>query len=261
MRRLIAVLFLMLTVVFACNRSNREDAAPAPAAKPAVKARAAVPALSDAEVATLLAEAQRANPQSGKAEKAVLSADEIRALQARVVATESIPVQANEVALLETSLGPIAITFFTDVAPKHAESFKRLINAGFYNGTRFHRIIDNFMIQGGDILTRDSDPENDGTGGPGYSLKAEFNAMQHDLGVLSMARSQDPNSAGSQFFICLSRNGTRSLDGKYTVFGKVIGGLDVVKALGKVPVRPSRRGENSVPVEPVYIKQAYMVTR
>ncbi|MBN1479040.1 peptidylprolyl isomerase [candidate division KSB1 bacterium] len=158
-------------------------------------------------------------------------------------------------------MGTIAIAFYSDIAPEHTRSFKRLVTSGFYNGTRFHRIIDTFMIQGGDILTRDDNPDNDGSGGPGYNVPAEFNNIPHDLGILSMARSQDPNSAGSQFFICLSRERTSALDGQYTAFGKVIGGLDVVQAIGKVEVRASRYGEFSVPVEPVVIKSAYMVTR
>ncbi|MBN1466731.1 peptidylprolyl isomerase [candidate division KSB1 bacterium] len=158
-------------------------------------------------------------------------------------------------------MGTIAIAFYSDRALEHCLGFKRLVKAGYYDGTRFHRIIDRFVIQGGDILTRDGDPDNDGTGGPGYTLPAEFNAIPHDLGILSMARTQDPNSAGSQFFICLSREGTRALDGQYTVFGKVIGGLDVVQAIGKVPTRPNKYGENSVPVELVYIENGYMVTR
>jgi peptidyl-prolyl cis-trans isomerase B (cyclophilin B) len=158
-------------------------------------------------------------------------------------------------------MGTMAVAFYTDIAPEHTRSFKRLVTSGYYNGTRFHRIIDNFMIQGGDILTRDDNPDNDGTGGPGYNVPAEFNGIPHDLGILSMARAQNPNSAGSQFFLCLSREGTRGLDGQYTVFGKVVGGLDVLKAIGKVPVRPNKYGENSAPVEPVYLINAYMVTR
>ncbi|MBN1561053.1 peptidylprolyl isomerase [candidate division KSB1 bacterium] len=158
-------------------------------------------------------------------------------------------------------MGTIAIAFYSDIAPEHSKGFKRLVTAGYYNGTRFHRIIDGFMIQGGDLLTRDDNPDNDGTGDPGYNLPAEFNGIPHDLGILSMARAQDPNSAGSQFFICLSREGTRGLDGQYTVFGKVVGGLADVKAIGKVQTRTSRFGEKSVPVEAVYIKNAYMVTR
>lgn len=259
MRKLQCILLMMFIVIMACGKKKEESSARLEQPKTTVPETRV--SFTPEQMDSLLAGARKANPAIESDESCILSAKEIQGILEKVALTPPEPVAANEIALLETSLGLIAITFFTDVAPKHAQSFKHLIKAGFYNGTRFHRIIDDFMIQGGDILTRDSNPDNDGTGGPGYSLEAEFNKIPHDLGILSMARSQDPNSAGSQFFICLSRNGTRSLDGKYTVFGKVVGGLDVVKALGKVAVRRSRHGENSVPVEPVFIKQAYMVTR
>jgi cyclophilin family peptidyl-prolyl cis-trans isomerase len=216
--------------------------------------------LTDDQIATLLSSAKAAHGEEENP-TAVLSENEITAILDKVAETEVEQVAADEIALLETTKGTMAVAFYTGIAPEHTKSFKRLVTSGYYNGTRFHRIIDNFMIQGGDILTRDDNPDNDGTGGPGYNLPAEFNGIPHDLGILSMARSQNPNSAGSQFFLCLSRQGTAGLDGQYTVFGKVIGGLDVLKTLGKVAVRPSKYGENSVPVEPEYILNAYMVTR
>src|SRR5215831_20126302 len=110
---------------------------------------------------------------------------------------------ANEVAVIKTSEGDMVIEFWPDVAPKTVENFKTLAKKGFYDGTCFHRVIKGFMIQGGDPLTKDASQEAMwGTGGPGYSVNAEFNDRHHDRGVLSMARSADPNSAGSQFFIC-----------------------------------------------------------
>src|ERR1700761_186328 len=109
----------------------------------------------------------------------------------------------NEIAIIRTTEGEIQIEFWPDVAPKTVENFKKLAKQGFYNGTCFHRIIKGFMVQGGDPLTKDQSAEDRwGTGGPGYNVNAEFNDHSHQMGVLSMARSSDPNSAGSQFFIC-----------------------------------------------------------
>ncbi|MDZ7372141.1 MAG: peptidylprolyl isomerase [candidate division KSB1 bacterium] len=191
----------------------------------------------------------------------ILSSEEIAAVLERVKATPVEPVDPREAAILETNYGVIVIAFYPQEAPGHCSNFKRLIKAGYFDQTRFHRIIDGFVIQGGDILTRDEDPMNDGSGGPGYTINAEFNGIPHDLGIVSMARAQDPNSAGSQFFICLSRERTRFLDGKYTVFGRVIGGLDVVQKIGRVPVKESPFGEPSSPIEPVVLKQAFWIKR
>ncbi len=127
---------------------------------------------------------------------------------------------------MTTSEGDITIELWNDVAPGHTENFLKLIGQGFYDGLKFHRIIPSFMIQGGC-------PNGTGTGGPGWQIKAEFNEREHQPGVLSMARSQDPDSAGSQFFICLTRENCQHLDGQYTGFGKVIEGMDVVEKLGK----------------------------
>ena len=191
-----------------------------------------------------------------------LSSSEIQAIIKKVKNLPLEDLKRNEIAFLMTNHGAIAIAFYTDKAPEHSKAFKRLVHAGFYDCTYFHRILNGFMIQGGDINTRDNNPNNDGVGGPGYTLKSEFNEMPHDLGVLSMARSSDPNSAGSQFFICLSRQGTRHLDGKYTAFGKVVGGLDVVKKIGNSETANSRMGgEKSVPVRPVFIQKAVMMLR
>lgn len=216
--------------------------------------------LSEEQIEALLTQA-KANSSSAEAPCEPLSAEEIQQKINQVKALETEQVGKREIALLETNMGTIAIAFYTELAPEHTKSFKRLVTNGFYDCTRFHRILKDFVIQGGDILTRDANPDNDGTGGPGYQLDAEFNGIPHDLGILSMARSNDLNSAGSQFFICLSRERTAALDGKYTVFGKVIGGLDVVKALGNVETTTNRWNEPSVPVEPMYIKKAYMVKR
>lgn len=213
--------------------------------------------LTEAQLARLAAK----NRVSPTASQDTLSRQEIAAVLEKVKRTPASEVHEREVAVLQTSLGPIVIAFYDDAAPEHCKNFKRLVQAGFFDQTRFHRIIAGFVIQGGDILTRDGDPENDGNGDAGYLLKAEFNQIPHDLGIVSMARDQDPNSAGSQFFICLSRERTARLDGKYTVFGKVIGGLDTVDKLGKVETRVNERGEKSLPATPVYILRAVMAKR
>ena len=141
-------------------------------------------------------------------------------------------VSANDLAIIETTKGTIKIKFFNDIAPNHTLNFKKLCNSEFYDKTSFHRVIRDFMIQGGDILSRDSNRENDGTGSPGWSINAEFNDLKHKRGVVSMARSADPNSAGSQFFICVKD--APWLDGEYTIFGEVIEGIDVVDRISKV---------------------------
>lgn len=131
----------------------------------------------------------------------------------------------KEVAVLETDFGNIVFEFLPDKAPGHAENFKKLARSGFYDGTAFHRVIPGFMIQGGDPNSKDDDRSNDGMGGPGYSIKAEFNDVPFERGVVGMARSQNPNSAGSQFFTMVARY--PSLDGQYTAFGKVVQGMNV----------------------------------
>jgi peptidyl-prolyl cis-trans isomerase B (cyclophilin B) len=145
---------------------------------------------------------------------------------------------------LDTTLGKITINLLPEVAPGHCTNLLSLAKIGYYDGLIFHRVIKGFMIQGGC-------PEGTGTGGPGYTIKAEFNATSHDPGVLSMARTDDPNSAGAQFFICLER--VPHLDRKYTAFGKTAdaGSLDVVKKIGVVATGPNDR-----PRTPVKINKA-----
>src|ERR1022692_1234207 len=135
-------------------------------------------------------------------------------------ATNSKPAaDTNEVAVIKTTEGDMVIAFWTDAAPKTIANFKKLAASGNYDGTCFHRVIKGFMIQGGDPLTKDTAKEARwGTGDPGYKIKAEFNSRGHDRGVISMARSNDPDSAGSQFFIC--HGSPHPLDRQYTTFGK-----------------------------------------
>ena len=226
----------------------------------------------------------------GKKEKAeeqlpVLNQQQIDSIKSVVKNTPKEPVKENEVGVIETNYGTIVVKFFPDVAPVHAMNFKRLANAGYYNGTTFHRVIPGFMIQGGDILSRDDNPSNDGSGGPGYSIPAEFSETPHYRGRLSMARSQDPNSAGSQFFIVqrkkltkddiqnaearvgrqfpdsveatyLKRGGTPFLDDQYTVFGEVIKGMDVVDKITAV-----QTNDKDKPLEPVVMTKVYVTDR
>jgi peptidyl-prolyl cis-trans isomerase B (cyclophilin B) len=130
-------------------------------------------------------------------------------------------------AIIETTHGNLEIEFFNDLAPGHVKNFVDLAQKGFYDGTTFHRVIPGFMIQGGDPNTKDLNASRDrhGTGGPGYTIKAEFNATPHKRGILSMARAQNPDSAGCQFFICVADS--NFLDRQYTAFGKVKSGLEV----------------------------------
>ncbi len=139
----------------------------------------------------------------------------------------------DEVAVLSTDKGEIVLEFYPDSAPLHVANFKKLAKVGFYDGTTFHRVITGFMIQGGDPNSKDDNPP--------YSVPAEFNDISHEPGIVSMARSSDPNSAGSQFFICLGS--PKHLDGQYTVFGKAIKGMDVVEEIGKTRREPPRDAE------------------
>src|SRR2546425_8619394 len=159
----------------------------------------------------------------------------------------------DKVAMIETKYGKMVSEFYDKDATKTVENFQKLAGKGFYDGTTFHRIIKGFMIQGGDPLSKDPNNERVGTGDPGYKIKAEFNKNSHQLGVVSMARSNDPDSAGCQFFICLGD--ASFLDGKYTAFGKLIAGEDVLKKIGDVPVKANpSSGEPSVPTERVVVE-------
>src|SRR5881398_1135933 len=165
---------------------------------------------------------------------------------------------SNEVAVIKTSEGHMVVQFWADAAPKTIENFKKLARQDFYNGTIFHRIVKGFMIQGGDPNSKDPAKENSyGAGGPGYKIKAEFNDHPHERAVISMAREPDPDSAGSQFFICLAP--VRRLDHQYTTFGKLIKGDDVLEKIGNTPVTRNSMGENSKPTKRVTIHKIDIV--
>jgi peptidyl-prolyl cis-trans isomerase B (cyclophilin B) len=160
----------------------------------------------------------------------------------------------KEQAIIKTTEGDMVVEFWPEVAPKTVENFKTLARKGFYDGTCFHRVIKGFMIQGGDPHTKDPAKESNwGTGGPGHTVKAEFNDRSHTRGVLSMARSNHPDSAGSQFFIC--HGNAKFLDRQYTAFGKVIKGDEVLEKIATTPThqpdRPNKRmGVESVTIQP-----------
>jgi len=156
----------------------------------------------------------------------------------------------NKVAELHTSAGEIDIRFFPDVAPNHVKNFIDLSEQGFYNGTKFHRVIPGFMIQGGDPNTKSGDSASWGTGGSGKYVPAEFNTVKHKRGIVSMARSNDPDSASSQFFIMVADY--PSLDGKYSVFGQVTKGMDVAD---KIVNAKTTGAEGSRPITPTTVNK------
>lgn len=165
---------------------------------------------------------------------------------------ESIDLSTVE-AVLVTDKGEMVVTFFPEQAPKHVASFLKLAQDGFYDGVAVHRIVRNFMIQTGCPNSKADATGQPGTGGPGYQLEAEFNDIPHERGVLSMARSRDPNSAGSQFFIVHAEHASH-LDGQYTVFGRVEEGLDVLDEIASIDCEFGPGGERSQPTERVEIQ-------
>ncbi len=173
----------------------------------------------------------------------------------RVASTNRLDIQKERypLAVIETSAGTMELELWNDVAPGTVENFTKLANAKFYDATAFHRIIDGFMIQGGCPNTKPGgNMALAGTGDPGYKIKAEFNNRQHVRGVISMARSQSPDSAGCQFFICTGD--ATFLDRQYTCFGKLVEGDDVLEKISKTPVEAGFSGEKSTPKRRVEIK-------
>jgi peptidyl-prolyl cis-trans isomerase B (cyclophilin B) len=160
---------------------------------------------------------------------------------------EEIKKMSETRAVIETRLGNVELGFLPAVAPNHVNNFIELAKKGFYDGTTFHRVIPGFMIQGGDPNSKDPDRAKHGMGSPGYTIKAEFNDRHHKRGTLSMARSAQPDSAGSQFFICVAE--ASFLDGQYTVFGEVISGMDIAD---KIVSQPRDARDN--PVERIEMK-------
>jgi peptidyl-prolyl cis-trans isomerase B (cyclophilin B) len=168
-------------------------------------------------------------------------------VRSKTFTQREIKVMEASKAIIHTDFGDITLKFFPKLAPNHVNNFIELTKTGFYNGTIFHRVIPGFVIQGGDPNSKSHDKARHGMGGPGYRLKAEFNSKPHKRGTLSMARSSHPDSAGSQFFICVSD--VPSLDKKYTVFGEVTQGIGVVDKIVSLP-----RDSRDNPLERVEIK-------
>ncbi len=160
----------------------------------------------------------------------------------------------NKVAELHTSAGEIDIRFFPDVAPNHVKNFIDLAEKGFYNGTKFHRVIPDFMIQGGDPNTISGSPSTWGTGGTGKYVNAEFSTVKHKRGIVSMARSTSPDSASSQFFIMVADS--PQLDGSYSVFGQVTKGMDVADKIVSAPTGAQNRPINPTTIEKIVIREA-----
>ncbi|MBI4979658.1 MAG: peptidylprolyl isomerase [Spirochaetes bacterium] len=158
---------------------------------------------------------------------------------------------AEKIMVIETDLGNIEISFMQDKAPLHVKAIQDLVTKGFYDGCTFHRVIPGFMIQGGDPNSKSADRSMHGTGGPGFNIKAEFNDISHKRGICSMARSQNPDSAGSQFFIVVKDS--TFLDRQYTVWGQVTSGMDVADKIVAV-----KRDPNDNPVQRVVMKKVYL---
>ncbi|MBC8491779.1 MAG: peptidylprolyl isomerase [Candidatus Marinimicrobia bacterium] len=188
-----------------------------------------------------------------------LSGRQIEQLRNRVKSLPDEVVSPSEVTVIETNYGTIIFEFFPYVAPIHAMNFKKLTKAGYFDSTTFHRVIPGFMIQGGDILSRDDNMYNDGTGGPGYTLQAEF-GKKHIRGAIAAARMADQinpekRSNGSQFYICVREQPFLDKAG-YTVFGQVIKGMNVVDKIVKV-----RRNKRDRPINDVVMKRVYVTYR
>ncbi len=197
---------------------------------------------------------KKAEPQQKKENPATVVESEHYNYDSLATVTHPIRNKDNKFVTLVTDFGKMTLELYHDVAPAHADSFLARTKEGFYDSTIFHRVIDRFMIQGGD-------PTGTGTGRTGYTLKAEFSDLPHKEGTLSMARALDPNSASCQFFICLDSNRiTASLDGKYTIFGQLIKGYDVLHKIGSVEcvANPSNPRETSKPKKDVYLIRAYV---
>jgi peptidyl-prolyl cis-trans isomerase B (cyclophilin B) len=181
----------------------------------------------------------------------------LRRLRVRCFFPMSTTASDKEHAVIKTAYGEMTIAFWPDVAPKTVENFKKLARDGFYDGTAFHRIIKGFMVQGGCPNTKEGAGGMPGTGDPGYKVKAEFNAKPHVRGVISMARSSHPDSAGCQFFIC--HGDARFLDRQYTAFGELVKGDDVLEKIANVPTKSGGGGEKSTPIERVAVESVKIV--
>ena len=211
-----------------------------------------------AAIALVLACSPATNDNTTKTESGATTTEAIatNSTASNTTASEEKPMSyyENKVAELHTSAGEIDIRFFPDVAPNHVKNFIDLAEKGFYNGTKFHRVIPSFMIQGGDPNTISGPPQTWGTGGSPQTVNAEFSSIPHKRGIVSMARSNDPNSASSQFFIMVAEY--PSLNGKYSVFGQVTKGMDVADKIVSAPRDANDRPNNPATIESIKIRPA-----
>lgn len=195
--------------------------------------------------------ATAAAPTTADSSFSHLSQEKIKTLRQKVGQTPLPDLAKQEAYRFVTNHGSFTVKLYTDKAPKTCAHFKRLVQLGFYDKTLFHRIVPGYIIQGGDILSRDKKPNNDGTGDAGVHIKPEFNELAHKKGTLSLARGASPHSGSSQFFITLSRQ--KSLDGRYTVFGQVVAGLKTLSKIAEQPITHNRYNEKSLPINRVII--------
>jgi peptidyl-prolyl cis-trans isomerase B (cyclophilin B) len=212
-------------------------------------------ALFGAALSMLVAGAATADDATTKAPAARTTKPAAKAMKAATKATQ------DEVGVLDTSKGRMVVEFWEKDAPQTVANFKKLARQGYYDGTGFHRIMKGFMIQGGDPKSKNPSATDLGTGGPGYTIKDEFNSHPHVKGVLSMANTGTPNSAGSQFFVM--HGPAPQLDGHYTAFGHLISGMDVLDKIANSPTgpNPSMPGENSKPMEWTTLKSVKIMSK
>jgi cyclophilin family peptidyl-prolyl cis-trans isomerase len=227
---------LVLTALAACAPANRDTAAATETTKSASATTTGAAATTSSSVSNPVTTTTAPAPKA--------TAEENRPME----------YYKDKVAELHTSAGEIDIRFYPDAAPNHVKNFIDLAEKGFYNGTKFHRVIPGFMIQGGDPNTISGSPYSWGTGGSGKNIPAEFNAIHHARGVVSMARAQDPDSASSQFFICVADAGF--LDKQYTAFGKVTKGMDVADKIVNAPKGANDRPNDPTTIEKIVIREA-----
>lgn len=216
----LTALMVIMAIVTGCNSSNKQE-------DPGQNAATAVSSSDEAGNEDL-----KSKTKEGETEELLTTTT---STQKPVATTTTIKAEnksdklTKKLVEIMTNKGKIVIELYPKKAPKTVDNFIKLADSGFYDGVKWHRVEPGFVIQGGDPLSKDNDPSNDGTGGPGYMIKAEFNDMKHVTGTVAMARSQSIDSAGSQFYICLAPQS--HLDGKYTVFGQVIEGMNVVNSI------------------------------
>jgi cyclophilin family peptidyl-prolyl cis-trans isomerase len=246
-----------MVAIIACAPANRDARASSETTgTDATEANTTMPTNPDASQTTTASIPAPPKPNTSAAAKANTASGSKASTSSAAKKKEDGPMShyENKVAELHTSAGEIDIRFFPDVAPNHVKNFIDLAEKGFYNGTKFHRVIPGFMIQGGDPNTISGNTATWGTGGTGKNLGQEFNSVHHARGIVSMARSNDPNSASSQFFICVADAGF--LDKQYTVFGEVTKGMEVADKIVSAPRNNQDRPNDPTAITKIVIRDA-----